>query len=275
MLLLAAVVLSSLLPAPSFAGELKAATGTRDPGGPQLETAMNGGRLYYAGDEAMKFYYRVAHDRPVTVRVKLIRESDESVIRSWEREVDSDEVQKVSWDGVVEGGLEDDGQYRFRMTATDPDGLSARSSADNDRDRDDFKLYGHVFPVDGPHQYWDGWGAGRNHKGQDVGADCGTNLEAARGGRVQTKQYHSAAGYYLVIDGKKTGVDYVYMHMIRPSKKDVGDRIRTGQQIGSVGETGNASGCHLHFELWSPPGWYDGGAAYPPTDDLRYWDSYS
>jgi hypothetical protein len=274
-LLAATVTIWVAFPSSAFAGELRAATGERDPGGPQLETAVNGGRTYFDEKEVQKLYYRVSHNKPVTTRIKLIRESDESVVKTWEREVESDTVEKASFDGTLNGELEEDGRYRFRMTATDSEGLRTASSSDDDRDRDDFKFYRHIFPVNGKHQYWDGWGAGRNHKGQDIGADCGTELRAARGGKVQTKQYHSAAGYYLVIDAKRTGIDMVYMHLLKPSGKDVGDRVRTGSQIGKVGETGNASGCHLHFELWSPPGWYEGGSAYPPTEDLKYWDSYS
>ena len=139
----------------------------------------------------------------------------------------------------------------------------------------------HVFPIRGRHNMGYsatnnfGGGGQRAHKGQDMFAACGTSLVAARGGRVQFAGYHSAAGYYAVIDGEGTGVDYVYMHMLKPSLVKTGDGVGTGQPIGQVGETGRATGCHLHFEMWSAPGWYEGGAAFDPLPELRRWDAYS
>lgn len=130
----------------------------------------------------------------------------------------------------------------------------------------------HVFPVQGPHRYGDGFGAGRNHRGADVFADCGTPLVAAQGGRVEYSGFHSAAGNYVVITGAQSGEDYVYMHLASASPLRTGQTVETGQAIGEVGETGNASGCHLHFELWSAPGWYKGGAAYDAMPALRSWD---
>ena len=49
----------------------------------------------------------------------------------------------------------------------------------------------------------------------------------------------------------------------------------TGQQIGVVGQTGDASACHLHFEIWGAPGWYEGGSPFDPLADLEKWDAYS
>jgi len=139
----------------------------------------------------------------------------------------------------------------------------------------------HVFPVRGKHDFggagaaFGSGRAGHSHQGHDVFAACGTPLVAARGGTVQTKKYQSAAGNYLVIDGDGTGVDYAYMHLAEPSPFEAGDKVVTGQRIGSVGDTGDAVGCHLHFEMWTAPGWYEGGRPFDPLRALRAWDSWS
>jgi murein DD-endopeptidase MepM/ murein hydrolase activator NlpD len=50
--------------------------------------------------------------------------------------------------------------------------------------------------------------------------------------------------------------------------------VLTGQPLGHVGDTGHASGCHLHFELCSGPGRYTGGAAIAPLPWLKACDAY-
>jgi len=138
---------------------------------------------------------------------------------------------------------------------------------------------GHTFPVLGPHDFGGagaGFGAtrdGHTHQGQDVMAACGTQLVAARGGTVQKIAVQSAAGNYVVIDGDGVDYDYAYMHLQDPAPLTVGQHVETGGPIGLVGQTGNAQGCHLHFELWTGPGYYEGGSPIDPSPALRAWDA--
>ena len=136
-----------------------------------------------------------------------------------------------------------------------------------------------VFPIAGPHDLsrWpdNRFGGGRGHGGQDMFADCGTPVVAAQSGRIMFAGYQGAAGNYMVIRSDESGEDQVYMHLLNEPRFTVGYRVEVGQRIASVGRTGRADGCHLHFELWTAPGWYRGGHAYDPLGKLRQWDSWS
>ena len=92
-------------------------------------------------------------------------------------------------------------------------------------------------------------------------------------GRIVFSGYQGSAGNYLVIRNKKIKRDYVYMHMRKPGLPK-GTKVVAGQWVGSVGDTGNASGCHLHFEIWKGK-WYRGGYPLNPMPSLEAWDAYS
>ena len=132
-----------------------------------------------------------------------------------------------------------------------------------------------VFPVRAKHSYGDGLGAGRGHEGQDLMAKCGKPVVAAEPGRVQRNAYHAAAGNYVVIDGKGKIEDMAYMHLKDRSRLRVGERVAAGEKLGRVGDTGDATACHLHFEIWSNPGWYEGGSPVDPAPELHRWDKSS
>jgi murein DD-endopeptidase MepM/ murein hydrolase activator NlpD len=136
--------------------------------------------------------------------------------------------------------------------------------------------YPQVFPVPGPHTYGQGFGAprtGRTHQGQDIFAPCGSPLVSVSRARVKYVSFQKAAGNYVVLRFKKLGQDYFYAHLAT-SMVTKGQVVTPGQQVGTIGETGNASGCHLHFELWAGK-WYRGGRPINPTPHLQNWDSYS
>lgn len=133
-----------------------------------------------------------------------------------------------------------------------------------------------AFPIRGKHSYGDGLGAGRDHQGQDVLASCGKPVVAAQAGKVVIEDYQaSGAGNYVVIKGKGPRFDYVYMHMLGNLRVSKGDRVEAGDRIGSVGTTGSSTTCHLHFEMWTAPGWYSGGDVADPTPSLKRWDRRS
>jgi len=250
--------------------------------GLRVETGTSRTRAYVGARRAVTFSYRVTGVLATPPTVELIRASDGEPVKTWAPEaVPSGEVQTISWDGRLGRGSAKPGRYSFRLTAATTEGAEVRSAQAGDSERDAFDLYDNIFPVRGGHDYGGAgseFGAGRaghRHQGQDVFARCGTPLVAARGGTIRFKQYHASAGNYLVINAAGSGVDYAYMHLAETSPFRVGDRVYTGQRIGAVGDTGNADGCHLHFELWSPPGWYDGGKPFDPLPSLRAWDGWS
>ena len=251
-------------------------------GAPTVEVQVQSRRAFFDAALPARASYVLHGDSPATVVVELVRVSDGAVITSWqEGEVLPETPRRLSWDGTAGGQLQKDGRYAFRVSAVNAAGVRAvRAQAPKTiaPDPSQIQFLGHEFPIRGAHYYGEAaarFGGGRGHQGHDTFAACGTPLVAARGGAVKFKRYHGAAGHYLVIDGERTGIDYTYMHLRDAALVDEGDRVRTGQLIGYVGRTGRASGCHLHFEMWSAPGWYDGGKPFDPLPHLLAWDKTS
>jgi murein DD-endopeptidase MepM/ murein hydrolase activator NlpD len=204
------------------------------------------------------------------------------VARSYYRnDVEPNTEVRIRWDGTTsEGRPARNGRYSFRIEPQGGTALAATTTSSEPLGLG-FALYGYAFPILGAHEFGGTagrFGAGRSghtHQGQDTMADCGTPLVAARGGTVQYAGYQYAAGNYVVIDGKGTTLDFMYAHLAEPSPLKTGDQVRTGQPIGIVGDTGDASACHLHFEIWEAPGWYEGGSPIDPLPYLEKWDRYS
>lgn len=87
----------------------------------------------------------------------------------------------------------------------------------------------------------------REHKGMDIKVPTGTPIMASADGEVTFSGTRS--GYGLVVEiSHGDGVGSVYGHMDTISVA-VGDVVRQGDPIGTVGATGNASTPHLHYEV--------------------------
>lgn len=91
-----------------------------------------------------------------------------------------------------------------------------------------------------------GWRWSKFHEGLDLAAPEGTPVLAAHDG-VVVLESDSWGGYGKVIVVKGDGLMTVYAHNSENRVKK-GKRVRRGQEIARVGQTGDASGPHLHFE---------------------------
>jgi murein DD-endopeptidase MepM/ murein hydrolase activator NlpD len=216
------------------------------------------------------------------LRVDVVAQTGEVVRSYYRNDVEPHTAVAIRWDGMTAARRPaPNGHYSFRVSAQAAARVAHRAAASAEPLSLGFDFYVYTFPILGPHDFGgpeDRFGApraGHTHQGQDILAACGLPVVAARGGRVQYAGYEGAAGNYVVIDGVGTPYDTAYMHLAQPSPLRTGDPVLTGQPIGIVGDTGDATACHLHFELWGPPGWYEGGSPVDPLPYLRTWDAYS
>jgi GH24 family phage-related lysozyme (muramidase)/peptidoglycan hydrolase-like protein with peptidoglycan-binding domain/LysM repeat protein len=100
-------------------------------------------------------------------------------------------------------------------------------------------------------------GGARSHKGIDIEAPRGTPVSAIKGGTATVLNQPGGAGLYVNVE-HSDGTSSQYFHL-DTAKAKVGDsfNVTTGQQIGTVGRSGNTpSGgdTHLHFQVRNASG---------------------
>ena len=92
---------------------------------------------------------------------------------------------------------------------------------------------------------------GRMHRGVDLEAPVGTPVRVIRSGVVEITMLHRGLGKYIQIR-HDAELESIYAHL-QTSLVTVGERVRQGQIIGTVGKTGNARHRvikpHLHLEV--------------------------
>lgn len=92
---------------------------------------------------------------------------------------------------------------------------------------------------------------GRNHTGIDIGAKKGQDIKAPVSGVVTKKVDSSRSNGYgnLVTVKDSNGAEHYFGHMENPTNLKPGDVVKPGQKLGNVGNTGNSTGSHLHYEV--------------------------
>jgi murein DD-endopeptidase MepM/ murein hydrolase activator NlpD len=146
-----------------------------------------------------------------------------------------------------------------RTHATSGSGSSSRSGSGSTRPPAQYTGGKFAWPVAGGYisQYFH-----YGHYAIDIAADTGTRVSAAAGGVVTFAGWKNNGGGYQVWIAHGSGLYTTYNHMSAVSVGR-GQHVARGQQVGRVGMTGNATGPHLHFEVWRGPIW-NGGVRVNP-----------
>jgi len=137
---------------------------------------------------------------------------------------------------------------------------------------------GYIFPVYGPVSFSDTFGAARAdvgwHHGDDIFAPLGAPVLAVASGTVFSVGWNNIGGNRLWLKDQQ-GNEFYYAHLSAFAPRAVnGGRVRKGDVVGFVGNTGDAEATpyHLHFEIHpiSMLGMgYDG--VVDPTKHLEAW----
>jgi hypothetical protein len=86
------------------------------------------------------------------------------------------------------------------------------------------------------------------HQGTDYDVPSGTSVVAVKEGVVSSTTLSADYGQAVIVD-HEGGYSSIYAHL-SSKQATPGTRVFQGQEIGKSGKSGNATGPHLHFEVW-------------------------
>ncbi len=211
-------------------------------------------------DNSYDFYARNSHFIPIFINV------------SFDQLISLAPTEDLPWRGAIPPGT--DQQYLFSLEPTTTRGRIGYSLvytfALGDPDTaapDDTYLYLFPFAHGTKHRVTQGYNGSFSHFGEnqyavDFDLDEGTEVYAARGGRVvEVKEdsrvggpsmaYADRANLIMVAHDDGTFGNYVHLRY-HGAEVQVGDRVEAGDMIGYSGNTGVSSGPHLHFDVRVP-----------------------
>ena len=238
--------------------------------------------LFYGGPQRAVFTYRALGSSPMDLQVNLVRVTDNAVVRSWDQPaVAPGALNRVRWTGAVKGRVPRVGKLRLRALAPAAPPRPACAPPRPSRP-DAITVYDHMFPVRGAHDFGDAARPLRRRPRGPLAPGPGRlrrlRHAAGRGARRQGQVLRLPLRRRLLRRDRRQGHRRRQrLHAPararrragrRPRLHRPGDRRRSATPATRVG-------CHLHFEEWTAPGWYDGGHPVDPLPDLKRWDRTS
>ena len=164
---------------------------------------------------------------------------------------------------VYVGGLSDDGMLCFRPGIEHaPGGCSLRTKVTKEQYQ--FPLGTTAWRIS--EEY--GWrkdpltGKEAFHKGVDLACASGTIVLAGADGIVAAARHSQSYGNYLRLSHAKRRRNALCSHAV--SLCPDGEVVKAGEPIGTVGQTGRATGAHLHLE------WLCNGIRYDPAGIFHF-----
>lgn len=123
--------------------------------------------------------------------------------------------------------------------------------------RDKQNMEDHIYLMEHTPNIWPTYGditslfgerrGGYRHKGLDIANSIGTNIHATASGVVIYAGWHGSYGRKVIIY-HGFGYTTVYAHLNKINVS-VGDEVKKDDIIGTMGNTGNSTGPHLHYEV--------------------------
>lgn len=97
------------------------------------------------------------------------------------------------------------------------------------------------------------WEQPRNHRGLDIATPYALGnvpvYSMCNGTIIFNGEDVGGYGYYIIMKDSTTNMGFLYAHLNKPSPLAVGTPIVVGQYVGNEGQTGHATGIHLHVEM--------------------------
>jgi murein DD-endopeptidase MepM/ murein hydrolase activator NlpD len=149
-------------------------------------------------------------------------------------------------------GLKESSVSADALAAREADDAASRSNQRGSKAKpqteDEIAAQAWLLPLD-EFTFTSGYGVrwGKLHAGIDLAAPEGTPYKSIHAGEVTQAGYYGGYGYAITVR-QTDGTEIIYGHSRRLLVKK-GDKVKAGQVIGEVGNSGASYGTHLHVEI--------------------------